>query len=376
METSEMKLSRLGLVATASLLLVAATPIGRMSEDTIAADGRPVYIAASSSGAWLTDPQNSALWFVSRDGREVLKYGLGPTDSEPFSIASTARTSDDASRRQSDDPWLTEFGSGKLATVGRDGTLQELAKFQIAQSELTMPIGLKPPLITSISPLDVIVGPDGALWFTEPAHHRIGSYIGGKLTQYRATTTGAPLMIASGPHGVLWFTETISGRIAMFQNGLFQEFAAPDAGAGPISLAQGSLIEKVMPARIAVAGDGTVYFTQNWAIASCDSRIGELDSSGKIRYLQMPTSRAGAADVTIGPDGRLWFTEYCGNKLGHVLPSGKIEEFEVPTPNSGPLGIAATRDRALFAEHKTGKLGVFDWGIIVPSHGDPATAYK
>lgn len=368
-----MRLSKLGLTAIVAIsLLAAASPSARISEYRIASYGRPAYVAPSSLGAWSTDPQNDVLWFVSRDGRTVLKYSLVPMGSEPMSIASGARASDGASQRESEDPWLTEFGSGKLATVGSDGTLQELAQFQVAHSELAPPIGLKPPLIVSISPLDVIVDSNGALWFTEPAHRRIGSYISGKLTLYPATTTGAPLMIASGPHGTLWITETISGRIAKFQDGSFQEFAASDDASGPISLAKGSLVNTVMPARIAVAADGTVYFTRNWATAGCDSRIGVLDATGKVRYLQTPTSRAGVADVTIGPDGHPWFTEYCANKLGHLTASG-IEEFPVPTANSGPLGIAASPDGALFAEHKAGNIGIYNWGIVMPSHGDPAS---
>ncbi|MBV8082994.1 MAG: hypothetical protein JOY86_08485 [Candidatus Eremiobacteraeota bacterium] len=301
----------------------------------------------------------------------MLKYSLVPGGSEPLSIASTARASDDAAQRESDDPWFTEFGSGKLATVGRNGTLQELAQFQVEQSELAVPIGPKPPLVLSISPLDVIVVGHDAVWFTEPTNRRIGSYASGKLTLYAATMTGAPLMVASGPHGSLWFTETVSGRIAKFQDGSFQEFADSLSASSPITLGKGSVGNAVMPARIAVASDGTVYFTRNWAIAVCDSRIGELQSTGKISYLHTPTPRAGVADVTIGPDGYPWFTEYCANKLGHFTASGQIEEFPVPTANSGPLGIAATSDGALFAEHKSGKIGFYGWRIVVPSHGDP-----
>src|SRR5690606_5319601 len=65
-------------------------------------------------------------------------------------------------------------------------------------------------------------------------------------------------------------------------------------------------------------------------------------------------------DITVGPDGNLWFTEVTGNKIGRITPDAPntITEFPLPTANSRPLGIVAAPDGNLwFGESGSGKLG-------------------
>ena len=335
----------------------------------------PVYVAVTPHwDAWFNDVRNNVIGFVPYNDLTTYEFPLVPNNAAPLSISNSARSDRDAFITMEGDVWFTEFGSGKLGTIDRSGTMTETSRFSPAEWRPVLRVPPPGDQHASITPLDVIVRPDGAVWFTEPTRHRIGRYMNGNLTFYHAPTMGAPLMLASGPDGSLWFTETVSGWIGKFENGTFAEFTAPNAAFNPISIDKSVLFDTIMPARLAVRGDGTVYFTKNWPIASGDSQIGKLDKAGKIRYLQTPTANAGPADVTIGPDGDVWFTEYRANKIGHIDASDVITEIPLPTANSGPLGIGATQDRAIFAEHKSGKIGILRWGIIPRTRPDPAVS--
>ena len=52
----------------------------------------------------------------------------------------------------------------------------------------------------------------------------------------------------------------------------------------------------------------------------------------------IPTANSNPIDITAGPDGALWFTEYGGNKIGRITTSGNITEFPLP---GNPIDITA-----------------------------------
>jgi streptogramin lyase len=64
----------------------------------------------------------------------------------------------------------------------------------------------------------------------------------------------------------------------------------------------------------------------------------------------IPTPDSGPEDITLGPDGNLWFTEFnlATNNIGRVTPDGTITEFPLPTSNSIPFGITTGADGNLW----------------------------
>src|SRR5262249_32676186 len=79
---------------------------------------------------------------------------------------------------------------------------------------------LTPPGATTFGTAvgDIAVGPDGNLWFTEPASAQSGHNFIGRLTLPGTFTElpvcASPFSIAAGPDGNLWSTtSTIGGRI-------------------------------------------------------------------------------------------------------------------------------------------------------------------
>ena len=71
-------------------------------------------------------------------------------------------------------------------------------------------------------------------------------------------------------------------------------------------------------------------------------------------------------DITLGPDGNLWFTEQdptYGNRLGRITTSGAITEFSQGISHEAwPTGIAADPidDRVYFTEYRGNRLGWID----------------
>ena len=63
-------------------------------------------------------------------------------------------------------------------------------------------------------------------------------------------------------------------------------------------------------------------------------------------------------NITAGPAGNLWFTEFTGNNIGQITTDGVIAEFPVPTPNSGLRGITSGPDGNIwFTEGIGNKIG-------------------
>jgi len=59
----------------------------------------------------------------------------------------------------------------------------------------------------------------------------------------------------------------------------------------------------------------------------------------------VPTPDAVPINITAGPDGNLWFTEYNAGKIGRISTSGAITEFAPPNfPSASPTSIAAGPD--------------------------------
>src|SRR5712691_10941227 len=72
----------------------------------------------------------------------------------------------------------------------------------------------------------------------------------------------------------------------------------------------------------------------------------------------IPTPNSQPIEITLGPDGNMWFTESNSGKVAKVTPAGGITEFRTPTP-SFPYDITAgPGGNVWFTEGATGKLVV------------------
>src|SRR5205807_1617108 len=68
----------------------------------------------------------------------------------------------------------------------------------------------------------------------------------------------------------------------------------------------------------------------------------------------LPTGGHEPIELTVGPDGNLWFTERSGNHIGRITPAGVITEFTVPTVGVSPWGITTGPDGNMWFTESTG----------------------
>ncbi len=118
---------------------------------------------------------------------------------------------------------------------------------------------------------------------------------------------------------------------------------------------------------IVVGPDGNEWFTD-----PTDNAIGKVTPAGQVTMFPLPTavvadvagsdnptpSGPAPADIVVGPDHNLWFTENGADGIGRITPDGVITEFHTPTANSNPLGLAVGADGNLwFAESGNSAIG-------------------
>jgi streptogramin lyase/N-acetylneuraminic acid mutarotase len=186
---------------------------------------------------------------------------------------------------------------------------------------------------TGTSPIGIAAGPDGNLWFTQPAAHSIGRITPrGVFTSFPLPNpVGEPYEITSGPDGNLWFTDIPDNSIGVITTaGVIREFPV----LSPRSSVHG----------ITSGPDGNIWFTE-----ARTNRIGRITPTGTVSEFSLPTpSGFGAVRIAAGPDGNLWFTECGPNKIGRISPIGTVTEFPIPTPGTCPFGIALGADGNLW----------------------------
>jgi streptogramin lyase len=166
-------------------------------------------------------------------------------------------------------------------------------------------------------------------------------------------------VITNGPDGNLWFTDPAArsvGRIT--PTGQVTEFAPPSPDNGP-SRGAGSAIT--------TGPDGNVWF----ATEAFTNSISRVTPDGQFATFGLPGILGSVNGLTAGPDGNVWFTEsvypFTVEKVGFITPTGEITEFSISVPpgvrgsigsiTTGPDGnLWFTHDRTLATITPTGVL--------------------
>jgi len=146
----------------------------------------------------------------------------------------------------------------------------------------------------------------------------------------------APMRIAAGPDGAMWFTNNNSGYIGRITTtGVITQYPIPIAGACPQGITGG-------------AADGNLWF-----VAACGSSaspggyIGRVTTAGAITEYPISNKSSQLEEITMGPDGNLWFTDGGTNSIGRVITpttsagAANILLFPMPTGSGSPGGITA-----------------------------------
>ena len=75
----------------------------------------------------------------------------------------------------------------------------------------------------------------------------------------------------------------------------------------------------------------------------------QSDHRRRITEFTVPTTASGPEDITVGPDGNLWFTEETASQIGSYNPTtNTFRQFATLTANSEPYGITRGPDGNLW----------------------------
>lgn len=292
---------------------------GKITEYPVAANsqknlGIPDAMAAGSDGSlWFTDISVS----VPRVGRvdpatgASTLYELPLTGAVNFTNAQVTSITPGADGAM----WFTGGYSGALGRIDASGTVTAYA--------------------TGLTPYAVTIGQDGAVWFTnnDASIGRLDPATG-KVTSYTAPSagTGLPALgeIVPGPDGRLWFTEPGVGKIGALNpsDGQIAEYAVPTADSKPTGIVAGT--------------DGRLWFTESAA-----SNVGSIDpASGSVTEHPLPATLSSPMRIMNGPGGELWFTSPGRGKIGHLDPAAPPSG----TPNQSvpPLSAGYPNNAARF----------------------------
>ena len=176
---------------------------------------------------------------------------------------------------------------------------------------------------------DIVQGPDEIL------------YISDNDGQLRRITTSGEVLSSISPCGdvfcspldgvaadstSIWFADFFNDRV-----GRFNVFAAP--GEDPFTYFPAPGVGDV-----AVAPDGTVWFTGSNSVGEIDPAVGVVSTT--------PLSAEGSR-ITVAPNGTVWVTEIFADLIARLTPSasGPHDLVEFPTAEGAtPLDIAAAPD--------------------------------
>jgi virginiamycin B lyase len=205
---------------------------------------------------------------------------------------------------------------GRMTRAGLINAAFQVPSLATSQYLIYEPAGLAPGL-------------RGGMWFTvrvTGATSFIGRVTpGGKFSQFPLASENAdPAAIVGSPDGGAWFIELDGDKIVRIDEAgtIVSEYTIPVGE----------------PKGIAVAADGSPWFTIDGASPEGQSFVGHINGSGTVAEFPIPALGSSPAGIALGPERDMWFTEPGVGKIGRVTPEGLIAEFAAPTVE-GPIGL-------------------------------------
>ncbi len=356
------------------------TTSGVVTEFKISGAQSLVGIASGPDGnIWFTDQFTGKIGHVNTSGKQLKQFSL-PGGSFPQGMT----VGPDGNLWFVDQKQNGKFTIGKITTAGK---VTEYATNVNAGS-----------FQDSLYYAQIVLGPDGNLWFTNWQAGGAGTNLVGRITTQGKVTTfstlDTPVSICAGPDGNLWVTE-FSHVAQVTTSGVETEYAITGSGFDGITTGpdgniwftelgklgyvtpQGTVTEFKRSefaafsylSGITSAPDGALWFLGNQT-----SNIGRITTSGQLTNTYALNAGSVPWWDTPGPDGAVWFTELTGNQIGRIGTDGKVTSFPILTQNSAAAGIVTGSDGNLwFTEQKPNQVAKITPSGTVTEY--PVTGY-
>ncbi|HET9030826.1 MAG TPA: hypothetical protein VFN49_11695 [Candidatus Aquilonibacter sp.] len=174
---------------------------------------------------------------------------------------------------------------------------------------------------------------------------------GNTITEYTVQTNASnppasPDAMTEGPDGRIWFTDVLNGQYGAITTG------------GTITLYPNTFATY---SDIVAGPDGKMYGLTSLSGSDYVSKF-DPTTGANIAYYHM---QGPGNAITVGPDGKLWFTEGGSNpQIGSVMPSGNLTEYSI-NPIVGaspdPRGIIKGPDGQLwFCDNYNSRIDTID----------------
>jgi virginiamycin B lyase len=209
-------------------------------------------------------------------------------------------------------------------------------------------------------PHDVVVGPDGAVWFSilgeinlgrlDPATGSVKEF---KLPLHQTEDPGARIDLEITAEGVLWLGLMHQGAIARFDPATetFQAWYLPFDASGPLN--------QLAIDHMAIDGKAWIADQGSPGLHRLDLHTGKFETIAEIGGAGRPRSRL---QVASDAQNNGYFTDPSGQTIGRVDAStGNVTLHRGPGPSGGPRRIRMdAQDRLWFAEFSGERIGMFD----------------
>ena len=206
-----------------------------------------------------------------------------------------------------------------------------------------------------LRPGQIVLGPDGALWFTETGpgvDARVGRISASGTISEFSLPGQAPLpsSLVAGRDGALWVATLRTHEIVRLETtGATTSFGLP-------------YCPRTNGVVLATGADGNIWFTT----ATCGT-IDRLTTLGQITEFPLPTASTPAPmSITSGYDGALWFLDHQNRTIGRMTMNGSVSWFSVPF--GGVMnGLTSGPDQAIWITRTTGPTADL---LRLDSHGN------
>jgi virginiamycin B lyase len=258
--------------------------------------------------------------------------GAAPTVTE-FDLPTAAAEPGDIVLGPDGKLWFTEKSANKIGRV-TPGNPPLIEEFDVPTN--------------FVEPFNITVGPDNKIWFSGKFNNAGG--VGRMNPANPADTQGhggygvvTPAGIAAGPDGAVWLGDQ-GGQVVRVDPATMDELAVSD-----IQINGGSFnVRNISPGP---PGDPNVWVTD---FGGRIAKVAPTPPNGAETTFDVPGD--GAWDIVVGPDGNLWYTAPEGNnsKIGRITPAGDFgTQFDV-TDAGDQLGITAGPDGAFWFAQAVG----------------------
>jgi virginiamycin B lyase len=330
-------------------LVIGASAALAMPAAAAAIDEYPLTLGGSNPGGITAGP-DGALWFTIEGGEGAIgRMTTGGVHTNNFALPQLPPDSSSA-------PPVDQIVSGPDGalwfTMPRANAIGRITTAGVTGAYLVPTGGSQPEGLT--------VGPDNRLWFTAAGINGIGAVTtAGAFQEWNLPSGSGPSDITAGPDGALWFTESLTNNVGRMGPGgpPISEFPVPTPASEPSGITNtgaglwftesavgqiaqisttGAITEYPgagdQPSAIAAAGppDGALWYTES---GPASNAIGRITTGGVItNHFPLATPGAEPSDITRGPDGNLWFTEFLGSKIGRVVVAPPVVVPPPPPP--------------------------------------------